>query len=221
MAKTYGTVNLISSLGFSHLWRRACVQTLKLEPGHICADLMCGMGEATTLMLKATGSNLVVEAIDFCPEMTKRCQATMIRKGIGHVSVHTRNVFEAPRKSIYDRICCSFGLKTFDDDQLRRFSTLIADLLTPDGRASFVEIHVPSNLVLRAIFLFYIRHIIPAIGRLCLGDPSCYRYLALYTEDFARRDFFAEYLHEAGLQVNTRSLFFGCAKIYVAEKRRS
>ncbi len=27
---------------------------------------------------------------------------------------------------------------------------------------------------------------IPFIGRICLGDPNCYRHLAVYTEDFAR-----------------------------------
>jgi ubiquinone/menaquinone biosynthesis methyltransferase len=219
MAKTYGAVNLISSLGFSHLWRKACVRELAPEPGHACADLMCGMGEATSLMVNAAGNPLRVDAIDFCPEMTKRCEKTLSRKQASDVSIQTQNVFDIPAAVAYDRICCSFGLKTLDDGQAREFARLIKELLRPEGRAAFVEIHVPENRLLRMVYLFYIRHFIPFIGRICLGDPNCYRHLAVYTEDFAKRDFFGDYLKEAGLQASVQSLFFGCARLYIAELR--
>lgn len=217
MAKTYGAVNLISSLGFSHLWRKACTQSLAPAANHACADLMCGMGEATSLLLKAAGPSVSVDAVDFCSEMTKRCNKTVVRRRACNVSVYTRNVFEAPTKKAYDRICCSFGLKTLDDQQLRQFAWLTKDLLKPAGRAAFVEIHVPENLLLRWFYLFYIRHLIPTIGRLCLGNPNCYRHLALYTEDYAKRDFFSDYLREAGFKVVVSQLFFGCARLYVAQ----
>jgi ubiquinone/menaquinone biosynthesis C-methylase UbiE len=51
-----------------------------------------------------------------------------------------------------------------------------------------------------------------------LGDPNCYRHLAQYTEEFARRDHFPSYLKEAGFEVVTRSLFFGCARLYIGSK---
>jgi ubiquinone/menaquinone biosynthesis C-methylase UbiE len=68
---------------------------------------------------------------------------------------------------------------------LRRFASLIKRLLRPDGRAVFVEIHVPQNRLLQPFYLFYIRWVIPFIGSLCLGNPDCYRHLAIYTEDYA------------------------------------
>jgi len=95
-------------------------------------------------------------------------------------------------------------------------SGITKDLLKPAGVAAFVEIHVPENFLLRWFYLFYIRHVIPTMGRLCLGNPDCYRHLALYTEDYVKRDFFADYLRQAGLKVTTRALFFGCARLYVA-----
>jgi ubiquinone/menaquinone biosynthesis C-methylase UbiE len=200
------------------MWRKACVQTLALKPEHRCADLLCGMGEASSLMLKVAGLGLAVDAVDFCPEMTTLCKKAMSRRQATEISIRTQNVFEIPSVETYDRMCCSFGLKTFDDDQLRRFAKLIGDLLMPGGRAAFVEIHQPKNQLLGFFYLFYIRQVIPFIGRLCLGDPNCYRHLALYTEDFAKRDFFADYLSENGLNATVRSLFFGCARLYVAEK---
>jgi ubiquinone/menaquinone biosynthesis methyltransferase len=219
MARTYGAVNLLSSLGFSHLWRQTCVRSLQIEPHHLCADLMCGMGEAASLMLKIAGRSLHLDAVDFCPEMTNRCEKTIHRLEATTASVQTRNVFDLPSTPTYDRICCSFGLKTFDDGQLKRFAQLIGQLLRPGGRAAFVEIHVPKNRLLRPVYLFYIRHVIPFIGRLCLGDPNCYRHLALYTEDYARRDCFGDFLKNAGFDVQERFLFFGCARLYMAQRR--
>jgi len=140
MAQTYGTVNLLSSLGFSYLWRKACIQKLDLKPNHHCADLMCGMGEATAIMAKIAGHALSVDAIDFCSEMIKRCHRTVSRHQMAGVSVHTCDVFDLPLMTTYDRICCSFGLKTLNDEQLRRFARLIRTSLRPSGRASFIEI---------------------------------------------------------------------------------
>ncbi len=176
---------------------------------------MCGMGEATSLMLKSAGPSLEVDAVDFCPEMTKRCQKTMLRGQASRVVVRTSDVFALAPDPGYDRISCTFGLKTLDDAQLQQFARLVRRLLRPNGRASFVEIHVPDNLILRALYLFYVRHVIPAIGRMCLGNPDCYGHLALFTEDFAKRDAFAGYLQDAGLKVSTHPLFFSCAKLYL------
>jgi ubiquinone/menaquinone biosynthesis C-methylase UbiE len=216
MAQTYGAVNLISSLGFSHLWRKRCVASLQMRTGEICADLMCGMGEATTLMLKSSAKPQRIDAVDFCPEMTKRCEK--LARQQDNVVIHTKNVFDLPATGIYNRVCCSFGLKTLDDQQLRQLACHVKNLLASQGRAAFVEIYIPKNLFLRTFYLFYIRHVIPAIGKLCLGDPDCYKYLALYTEEFAQRDGFPDYLKDAGLAVSTHSLFFGCARLYTAQK---
>ena len=33
MSQTYGFVNLVSSFGFSHRWRKQCVKSIPIEPG--------------------------------------------------------------------------------------------------------------------------------------------------------------------------------------------
>lgn len=45
MAATYGVVNLASSFGFCHRWRRQCVSFAPIEQGMAVFDLMSGMGE--------------------------------------------------------------------------------------------------------------------------------------------------------------------------------
>jgi ubiquinone/menaquinone biosynthesis C-methylase UbiE len=59
--------------------------------------------------------------------------------------------------------------------------------------------------------MFYLKRIVPLLGRLLLGDPACYRMLGIYTEAFGDCRRFAEALESAGLQVEQSRLFFGCA----------
>ena len=45
MARTYGVVNLVSSFGFTLLWRRQCLRSIRIDPSDEVLDLMTGMGE--------------------------------------------------------------------------------------------------------------------------------------------------------------------------------
>jgi demethylmenaquinone methyltransferase/2-methoxy-6-polyprenyl-1,4-benzoquinol methylase len=216
MAQTYGTVNLVSSLGFSHLWRKACVDALAVESGHRCADLMAGMAEATVLLAAAGAA--AIDAVDFCPAMTARAEEAVRRRGLDGVRVTTGDVFDLAPGEAYDRVGVAFGIKTLSDDGRRRFAELMYVLLRAGGRAALVEIHVPRSRILRMPYLWYLRHAIPWIGRLALGDPDCYRSLAVYTEAFAARERFEQDLADSGFRVGSRSLFFGCARLYVADK---
>jgi len=66
-------------------------------------------------------------------------------------------------------------------------------------------------LPLRAAYMFYLKWVIPLIGRLLLGNPDCYRMLGVYTQAFGNATHFAGCLRKAGLEVDPVSYFFGCA----------
>jgi demethylmenaquinone methyltransferase/2-methoxy-6-polyprenyl-1,4-benzoquinol methylase len=218
MAATYGVVNLLSSFGFSHHWRRACVRELPAGDSLAVADLMCGGAEAAVLLSRTMGQGSRIDAYDLCESMCQIATSTVRRKKLRQVAVHHQNVFSIPESATFDRICCSFGLKTLSDVQLAEFAGLVRRCLRPGGVAAFVEIHVPRPSLLRFAYLFYLRRIIPLIGRIADRNSDCYRWLAVYTEDFAARDRFGSLLKSGGLEVRERALFFGCARLYVAVK---
>ena len=218
MAKTYGAVNLISSFGFSHLWRKACVDALEVEPGHCCADLMAGMAESSVIMARRTRGALTIHAVDFCPTMSAKAHEVAQHLKLPGIQVQTADVLGLPGDEVYDRICATFGLKTLDENKQMLFATVLHRLLKPGGRFSLVEIYVPSGAILKWPFLFYLRYVIPLVGRFFLDDPDCYRSLAIYAEDFAQRNQMGEHLARAGFKVESRLLFFGCAKLFVGER---
>ena len=45
MGPSYDLTNIISSFGFSEIWRAQCVRNLQLSRSSVVADLMAGSGE--------------------------------------------------------------------------------------------------------------------------------------------------------------------------------
>jgi len=208
MASTYGHVNLISSFGFTARWRHKVVAGLPLASADFIVDLMSGMGELWRSLATQLPASARVVGIGISPEMARRTH----RKWHFPVEVRVEDVLEwDPQPGIADVVVLSFGLKTFDREQQRRLAQTVSQLLKPGAVYSIIEISVPPYLPLRAAYMFYLKWVIPLVGRLLLGDPDCYRMLGLYTQAFENANHFAVCLREAGLEAITESYFFGCA----------
>jgi len=208
MASTYGYVNLISSFGFTAQWRRQAVTGLPLASAEKVVDLMSGMGEIWRSLATELRPSAQVVGIDISTEMARRTH----RQWSFSVEVCVADVLDwNPKASHADVVVSSFGLKTFDRMQQRELAKIVAQLLKPGGSYSFVEISVPPFRPLRAVYMFYLRVLIPLIGRLLLGNPESYRMLGVYTEAFENAEYFTGCLREAGLDVIPVSYFFGCA----------
>ncbi len=50
-------------------------------------------------------------------------------------------------------------------------------VLKPSGKAVILELSVPRNKVLRALYDLYFLHILPWVGGKISGDKAAYRYL--------------------------------------------
>ena len=212
MSATYGITNYISSFGFCQRWRQQCVALASIRPGMTVYDLMSGMGECWHLINRFLRDDGQILALDFSPEMCRRAAARKRRLGDLAVEVMEEDFLANSLPSAAaDRVVSAFGLKTFSDPQMAVAAAEIARILKPGGVFSLVEISVPPATLLRLPYLFYLRRIIPLIGRLFLGNPDNYRLLGVYTEAFRNTSEMGRHLAAAGLEVEHRSFFFGCA----------
>jgi ubiquinone/menaquinone biosynthesis C-methylase UbiE len=181
MSSTYGHVNLISSFGFTARWRNQAVAGLPLASAKCVIDLMSGMGELWRSLATSLPASTRVIGIDISPEMARRA----LRTWHFPVEVRVADVLAwDPQPGTADVVVSSFGLKTFDRDQQRRLAQAVARLLKPGGAYSFVEISMPPFPPLRAVYMFYLKWLIPLLGRLLVGNPDCYRLLGVYTQAF-------------------------------------
>ena len=209
MSKTYGVVNVISSFGFVRRWRRQCVDLAAIETDHDVVDLMTGMGECFPSIARRSRK---IRGVDFCTEMCGRAKQTAERLGLPEECVIEEDVLETTLPpECADRIVCSFGLKTLDDEGTERLAAQVFRLLRPGGRYSFIEVSEPPGWLLRATYLPYIRLVVPVIGMVFAGGFCDYGKLGVYTERFGNSDRAVEIFRRAGLEAEPTSFFFGCA----------
>ncbi len=221
MSKSYGTANYISSFGFTERWRRQCVQEInwktEMENGY---DLMSGMGECWSLINKAAQHSHQLNGVDISPEMNKVASAKANQFPSIPIQVLEQNVLQnsIPSNSA-DYILSAFGLKTFSDKQLQQLASQISRLLKSNGQFSFIEISKPTNKLLLLPYMFYLKFLIPLIGKLFMGNSSDYSMLGIYCENFKDCASFKNYLEEEGLEVVFKKYFFGCATGVVGRKK--
>lgn len=219
MAASYGITNYISSLGFCERWRRQTIDGVVLVPGLVVVELMSGMGECWRFIQRGLEGRGRVISVDLSSEMCRRALRNRSRFTGLSIDVMRGNALSAPLPNeAADRIVACFGLKTFSQGQLVLLAREVRRLLKQDGTFSFVEIATPRRWLLRVLYLFYLRHLIPVIGRLFLGNPDNYRLLAVYTHSFGHGDCVRHAFTSEGLVVQREDLFFGCAQRFTGHK---
>jgi demethylmenaquinone methyltransferase/2-methoxy-6-polyprenyl-1,4-benzoquinol methylase len=219
MGPSYDIMNLVSSFGFSEIWRAQCVNNLKIHEGAIVADLMSGSGECWTYLNRRIKTNGEILSVDISPVM---CDRQKKRLGCINVPVHIRCEsalqMKLPTSSV-DFAISAFGLKTFNSEQLNKLAVETFRILRPGGSCSFIEISVPKSQLLRIVYDYYISHVIPLIGKVCLGDIDCYKMLGIYTAAFGSCYKFASVFENAGFEVTVKRHFFGCASSLTLRKK--
>jgi demethylmenaquinone methyltransferase/2-methoxy-6-polyprenyl-1,4-benzoquinol methylase len=215
MGSTYDLVNHLSSFGFSTFWRRQCIRGVDIRPGDAVCDLMSGSGECWSHVPAHRAS---LTSIDFSTAMIQR-QERRARRVRPPVDIRAENALRTslPPASV-DCVVSAFGLKTLNAETVAGFAREIHRILKPGGRFSLLEISTAEGWRLAPLYRWYVRSIIPLIGRLCLGDIECYRMLGAYTEAFGSCHRVAAAFARAGLEVSVRSHFFGCATSLVGAK---
>lgn len=211
MSATYGWVNLLSSFGFTWWWRRQCICFAKLPYGARVGDFMSGQGETWHQIHKAIGAQGQIVGFDFSSGMvTLSAQNPMTRRGKVHISQQNA-LHTALANDSLDAVVAGFGLKTLSEDQMRSLAEEVRRVLKPGGTFSLVEISTPASKLLLWPYMFYLRYCIPIIGKLCLGNPDNYRFLAQYTQLFQNARRAQSAFQAAGLHTDYAELFFGCA----------
>jgi ubiquinone/menaquinone biosynthesis methyltransferase len=211
MSATYGVMNLISSFGFTAIWRAFCVNQLTDKDTRSVCDLMSGMGELIPHLLKRYPRCNQVVAIDFCPSMCSQIRLLYGSK-MASLKVLEEDVFQIdiPTNS-FDCVVSSFGLKTFSPEQQVKLAELVARILKPGGCFSFVEISFSPHLPLKVFTTVYVTYVVPFIGRIFLGNPSNYRMLGVYVRKFNNAKYFMAALEAQGLECRYTSHFLGSA----------
>jgi len=173
IAPTYDRLNRIISLRFDQGWRRYAISRLGWErkPDGIYLDLCAGTLDLAAELARRDGFRGRVIGADFVVPMLVRGRHKAART-VPVAADALALPFPAAR---FDGALVGFGVRNLAD--LNNGLREAARVLKPGARFVVLEFATPRFAPLRALYLFYFRKILPAIGRLVSKHREAYTYL--------------------------------------------
>lgn len=217
VAPRYDLLNHLLSGALDVFWRRRAAAALGLGAGARVLDLCSGTGDQATAVGRRGPR---VAAADFCVPMlalSRRKFAAAAGPGPWPLAADALALpFAAGR---FDGATVSFGLRNVAD--LDRALAGLGVVLRPGGRLAVLEFALPEGRALRALYLFYFRRVLPAIGRLLSPRGSAYSYLPASVIEFPQRRSFTERMAAAGFEECAwRDLAGGVVCLYTGRRKR-
>ena len=214
IAGRYDLLNHLLSLNTDKKWRRLVAKRVrsKIPSESLILDVACGTGDLSLELFEITGARVV--GTDFCRPMLS-IAAAKIQAG---VSLIEGDALSLPfKEGSFDAVTIAFGLRNLAsvEDGLKE----LRRILKPGGWLAVLEFSRPSNSVLRPVFGFYFRKVLPLLGGIISGSHGAYSYLPASVSRFPDQKELGFLMEQAGLdQVSFENLSGGIAALHLGRR---
>lgn len=218
IAGTYDFLNHILSFGIDIYWRKKLLKNLPQKNDLLIMDLATGTGDVALVLGKDKRVSKV-EGLDMSQGMINVGREKVKKAGLEKtISMEIGDGCNLPKAdNLYDAATLSFGIRNFPNAQ--QGLKEIKRVLKPGGKALIMEFGLPSNLLVKAVYLLYFRYLLPFVGNIVSKHKDAYSYLNETVEDFPYGEDFTKMMKEEGYKnINIIPLTFGIANLYVGEK---
>lgn len=217
IASTYDKINKILSFGIDRLWRRSLCAHIPKETALNILDLATGTGDQALEILKKRPL-AAITGVDKAQKMLDIAQEKTNKKFLGNLHFIQADASELPFKnSVFDYITLSFGIRNFSN--LEASIKEMLRVLKNQGTLLVLEFGYPKNTVIRFLYFFYLRQVLPKIGGFLSKHYQAYKYLNETIEEFPSGDALCQILKNQGFKKATyTSLSFGIVNLYIGRK---
>lgn len=215
----YDLLNRMLSFGLDVSWRNQLANKLPATNQLKVLDLATGTADVLITMCRKNPNVQTAYGLDPAGKMLEIGRKKILKKGLDNrITLQEGDANQIPfADQLFDACSMSFGIRNVEDPS--RVLREMFRVLKPGGRALILEFSLPSNAIIRAFHLFYLRHCVPIIGFCVSGNFQAYKYLNQTIENFPYGKDFENLMTQSGFQkVNTQSLLFGTASIYQGER---
>ncbi len=213
IAGKYDFLNHLLSFGVDFYWRKKALALSGISTDSILLDVACGTGDFA-IAAKKLGVKKIFGA-DFSFNMLSLFNKKtdwIIGRNIQMVA----EKMPVKNESITN-ITVAFGVRNFYNIQ-EGFNSFYRILKT-GGKATVLEFRLPSNSILKFIYKFYFKNILPFVGGIISGDKEAYKYLPRSVEEFDEKINIPELLKNSGFKkIERHNLTLGIAQVIIATK---
>ena len=182
-------------------------------------DIACGTGDSTIAIARKASDGSRVVGTDISDGMMALVRRKAIDRGVDWKIELEQGDGEALRfkEASFDAVTCQFGIRNFEHKE-RGLSEMFR-VLKPGGKAVILELSMPDNRRMRAVYDLYFLHVLPWIGGLISGDKAAYRYLPASVHNFPSPKDFCRMMEEAGFRdVRFRTFTFGLCRMFMGSR---
>lgn len=210
VASKYDRANDLLSFGQTHRWRIKVRDAVAPKPGQSVLDLAAGTG-SSSIAFNLEGVRVV--ASDFSQGML--AEGRKRHPELEFVFADATNLPFAANE--FDATTISFGLRNvFDVEKALREMFRVTK---PGGRVVICEFSRVQNSLLRPLYEFYLKRLLPVFSRMAGQKPEAYDYLADSILAWPSQKKLAKKILAAGFEkVVYKNLVFGVVAIHVARK---
>ncbi|HKW40379.1 MAG TPA: ubiquinone/menaquinone biosynthesis methyltransferase [Gemmatimonadales bacterium] len=196
IAPRYDFLNHLLSLNIDRAWRRAAVRRLGWEqrPDGTYLDLCAGTLDLAATLAREPGFFGRVVGADFAVPMLVRGKAKAAR--VRPVGADALTLPFADAR--FDGLMVAFGVRNLAD--LDAGLAEAHRVLRPRARFVTLEFATPRFAPLRALYLLYLRRVLPAIGRAVSKHRDAYAYLPESVLGFPDPEAYARRVERAGFR---------------------
>jgi demethylmenaquinone methyltransferase/2-methoxy-6-polyprenyl-1,4-benzoquinol methylase len=213
IAYRYDFLNHFLSFGLDFYWRKKALRLTCLNSDSILLDIACGTGDVA-IQARKMGVQIIYGA-DFSYNMLR-----LFDEKSNWIDGHLLQIVaeNIPLKNeTVTNITVAFGVRNFYDIQ-EGFNSFHR-VLKPNGKATVVEFRMPSNKIIKGVYRFYFKNILPFLGGIISGDKAAYTYLPDSVEEFDEKINLTSLLTNSGFrEVKKYNLTFGTVQVLIAQK---
>lgn len=214
IVRYYDLVNSILSLFQDRFWRKKLSGFLKDTEGPLL-DLCCGPFTLSLEILRRRPRE--IHALDLSFEM--------LSFGMVRSQNHRPYLFpirgDAERLPFKDTqfsaLTIAFGLRNLPhvDLAIDEFFRVLRE----NGLLLILEFSLPKNPIIRALYLPYLKYIVPFLGGVLTGDREAYQYLSQSIQKFSAPEVIEQKLIKRGFsKIAILPMTFGVVTLYVFKK---
>lgn len=217
IATQYDKTNAILSFQMHRWWNRQLIKMMPTQM-NVLADLCCGTGEIAQGYLKNFRSAKKAYLIDFCPEMLACARTKRLESGRHAIDYITADVQAIPlQDASVDAATVAYGIRNVKEPP--KFISEVYRILQPGGTFGILELTRPEHPVLRSGHDFYLRRLLPLVGKLATSNKGAYEYLCNSIQHFCKPENLESVMRQEGfIDIRRKSLMGGIATIIIGKK---